>query len=146
MQMQFTPTALIGPSGRLSIREDDPITRKLAMLYEGECTELGPLAAARKYGFSKQRYFQLFRTFRQQGAIGLQNHKRGPKRPSRRTDEIVRHVLRHRFLDPDASAKVIAQKLCQTHQPISLSSVERILLQYGLQKKTLHAASPATPR
>ena len=54
MQMQFTPTALIGPSGRLSIREDDPITRKLAMLYEGECTELGPLAAARKYGFSKR--------------------------------------------------------------------------------------------
>jgi hypothetical protein len=29
------------------------------MLIEGECEEAGPLEAARKFGYSKQRYFQL---------------------------------------------------------------------------------------
>ena len=142
MHVQFTPTALVGPCGKLAIRNDDPITRKLAMLFDGECTELGPLAAARKYGFTKQRYFQLRHTFCEQGAIGLQNHKRGPKRPSRRTDAIVCQVLRHRFLDPDASAKVIAQKLCQARHPISISSVERVFRRYGLQKKLYVPPTP----
>jgi hypothetical protein len=43
----------------LQIPSDDEITLKLAMLYEGECTELGPLAAARKFGFSKPRSNQV---------------------------------------------------------------------------------------
>jgi hypothetical protein len=46
-------------------------------------------------------------------------------------------VIRHRFLDPEASAQVIGQKLRQAGQPISTRSVERVLEDYGLQKKTL---------
>jgi hypothetical protein len=46
-------------------------------------------------------------------------------------------VIRHRFLDPDASAEVIAQKLRQCEWPISTRSVERVIEQFGLQKKTL---------
>ena len=49
----------------------------------------------------------------------------------------MRHVIRHRFLDPDASAAVIAQKLVQTGVVLSIRSVERIIQDYGLQKKTL---------
>ncbi len=52
-------------------------------------------------------------------------------------DEVVRQVIRHRFLDPGASAQVIGQKLRQAGQPISTRSVERVLAAYGLQKKTL---------
>ena len=48
-------------------------------------------------------------------------------------------VIRHRFLDPDASAEVIAQKLAQTHQLLSIRSVQRVIADYGLQKKTLRA-------
>jgi hypothetical protein len=52
-----------------------------------------------------------------------------------RTEEVVRQVIRHRFLDPDASADVIAQKLRQTGFGVSTRSVERIIEQFGLQKK-----------
>ncbi len=48
---------------------------------------------------------------------------------------MVRQVIRHRFLDPDASAEVITQKLVQTNSIISCRSVERIVQDYGLQKK-----------
>ena len=51
----------------------------------------------------------------------------------------------HRFLDPDASPEVIAQKLTQCGMHISTRSVERIIERFGLQKKTppLQAEPPA---
>jgi hypothetical protein len=127
---------LVGARGTLAVPENDEITRKLAMLFEGQCEGLGPTRAAAKYGYCKQRYFQLLDAFRTQGAAGLQSRKRGPKTHYRRTPEVVRQVIRHRFLDPDASADVIAQKLRQTGWPISKRSVERVIQEYGLQKKT----------
>jgi transposase len=137
--MHFDPAAsqLSGPDGALAVLADDEITRKLAMLIEGECEGLGPVAAAAKYGLSKQRYFQLRAAFRHGGASALRNQPRGPKACSRRTDEAVRQIIRQRFLDPDASAAVVAQKLRQTGLPISTRSVERVVADFGLQKKTL---------
>jgi len=129
--------AIVGDHGSLHVGPEDEVTWKLAMLIEGECEGLGPLKAAEKYGFSKQRYFQLRQAYEQGGAQALANKTRGPKRNYRRTDEAVRQVIRHRFLDPDASAEVIAQKLRQTGLAISTRSVERVIGDYGLQKKTL---------
>ena len=130
-------SALLGEGGSLSVPTDDVITYKLAMLLEGECYGLGPTAAARKYDYTKQRYLQLRTRFLHQGALGLQDLPRGPKTDYRRTDELVRQVIRYRFLDPETSVAVIAQKLQQAHYPISLRSVERVIADYGLQKKTL---------
>ena len=132
---------LQGAEGTLAVLEDDEITLKLAMLYEGECEGLGPTAAARKFGYTKQRYYQLLQAFSERGAIALLSNKRGPKTNYRRTDEVVRQVIRHRFLDPEASAEVIAQKLQQGGWEISIRSVERVIEIYGLQKKTLRVSS-----
>lgn len=128
--------ALVGRGGSLAVRDDDEITRKLCMLLEGECEGRGPLQAARKFGFSKQRYFQLRAVFLEGGAAALQSRKRGPKTHYRRTAEVVRQVIRHRFLDPEASAEVIAQKLTQGGWTISIRSVQRVIAEFGLQKKT----------
>jgi len=140
---QFDPIshALVGESGNLPVPADDEITRKLSMLIEGECEGLGPSKAAKKFGFSKQRYFQLRTTFIELGAGALESKKRGPKTNYRRTAEIVRQVIRHRFLDPKASAEVIAQKLCQSGWTISIRSVQRVIEDFGLQKKTLPVSS-----
>jgi hypothetical protein len=93
--------------------------------------------AALKFGYSKQRYFQLRQAFETAGATALLSKTRGPKTQYRRTGELVRQVIRHRFLDPDATPDVIAQKLRQTGFIISTRSVERVIAEYGLQKKTL---------
>jgi transposase len=123
--------------GNLVIPADDTISPRLLMLIEGECEALGRMQAAQKYGLSRQRYYQLLKQFQEQGVLGLQNQKRGPKTRSVRIDEVERQVIRHRFLDPDASVDIIAQKLRQTGFPVSTRSVERVVEKYGLQKKTL---------
>jgi transposase len=132
---------VIGEGGALSVPENDEITRKLSMLIEGECEGLGAKRAAEKFGFSKQRYFQLRSAFAEQGALALLSQRRGPKTNYRRTGELVRQVIRHRFLDPDASTDVISQKLRQSGFIISARSVRRVIEEYGLQKKTLPMSS-----
>lgn len=144
VQFHDKQSALIGPAGSLAVRADDEVTRKLAMLIEGECDGLGPLAAAHKHGYSKQRYFQLRKLYLDQGAAGLISQKRGPKTNYRRTSEIVRQIIRYRFLDPQSSIEVIAQKLRQLGAVISTRSVERVIADFGLQKKTPHTS--AAPR
>lgn len=128
---------IVGPKGSLAVLPDDEITAKLAMLVEGQCEGLGSTRAARKYGYTKQHYYQVLKALRQGGALALRSRKRGPKRNWRRTDNVVRQVIRRRFPDPDASAGVIARKLRQCGCRISQSSVERVIAQFGLQKKTL---------
>ena len=129
---------LFGPGGQLRVPDGDEITRKLAMLIEGECGGLGPSKAGKKYGYSRQRYFQLRKAFESGGALALANKKRGPKTNYRGTRQAVKEVIRHRFLDLKASAAVIAQKMQQCGYVISISTVQRIIGAYGLEKKTLH--------
>jgi hypothetical protein len=138
---QSTHCLLKGPAGSLAVPADDEIIRKLAMLYEGECEGNGPLAAARKFGFSKQRYFQLRKILQQHGSSGLQSQKTGPKTAYRRTELVSQYVIRHRFLDPEASPDVIAQKIRQSGHSLSTRSVQRVLAEFGLQKKTLRPAA-----
>ena len=123
------------------------------MLIEGECGDGGPAQAAAKFGFCRQRYFQLRAAFMQKGALGLRSQKRGPKTHYRRTEELVCQVIRHRFLDGDASTEVIAQKLRQCGFAISKRSVDRVMAQFGLQKNSTNivqtasalASSPSAP-
>ena len=58
-QFDVQKNVLIGPYGQLEISLDDEIIHKFLMLQEGECDGPGPLQAAAKFGFSKQRYYQL---------------------------------------------------------------------------------------
>ena len=134
-------SVLTGPRGSLAVPVDDEVTRKLAMLIDGQCMGLNAEVAARKYGYSRPRYFQLLKAFKSGGAAALKSRKRGPKGNYRRTDEVIRQVIRHRFLDPDASVEVIAQKLQQVGLTISIRSVRRIIEGFGLQKKTLRQSS-----
>jgi transposase len=126
-----------GPGGILPIRDHDEVCRRLAMLILGECEGQGATEAAKQFDLSRQRYYQLRSAFEQHGALGLALQPRGPKTDYRRTEQIVRLVIRSRFLDAQAPAQVIAQKLRQAGHTISQRSVERIIADYGLQKKTL---------
>jgi transposase len=139
--LQFDPTShqLTGPTGSLPIPASDELARRFLMLVEGQCMQDHIAAVAQKYDYSRQRYYQLLDLFNQGGLSALEPKKTGPKSNYRRTDEVVRQILRHRFLDPDVSAEVIAQKLRQTDFAISVRSIERVIADFGVQKKTLQA-------
>lgn len=136
IKFQEGAASLYGPAGSLAVRKDDEITLKLAMLVEGQCEDLGPTDAAKKFGYTRQRYYQILDLFKTYGAEGLKSHKTGPKSHYRRTDEVIRQIIRYRVLDPNVSPEVMAQKLNQNGFPIAIRSVERVLAEYGLQKKT----------
>src|SRR5271165_3005293 len=72
---------LVGHSGSILLPDDDEITRKLAMLFEGQCEGLGPTQAARKFGYTKQRYFQLLNSLKLK-APWLCKAKRAGQRPT----------------------------------------------------------------
>lgn len=127
---------LTGPKGSLMVRDDDEITLKLAMIFEAECEGLGARKAAEKFGYTRQRYYQILQQFNQYGAEALKSRKRGPQGNYRRTDELVRQVIRYRFLDPQMSPEVIAQRLVQSGYQIAVRSVERVIADFGLQKKS----------
>jgi transposase len=137
VQFDIPARRIIGPAGELPVLPDDRVISRMAMLIEGQCEGLGAAKAAAKFDLSKQRYFQVLKLYREQGSAGLQGHKPGPKRDYVRTDELVRQVIRHRFLDPDATVDVIAQKLRQAGFQVSTRSVDRVIEAYGLQKKNL---------
>jgi transposase len=137
MKIELLDRRIVGSDGELVVPSGDEITPRLVMLLEGECAGLGAAKAAQKYGLTRQRYYQLLKLFNDRGALALLTQKRGPKTNYVRTDELERQVIRHRFLDPDASVDIIAQKLRQAGFPVSIRSVARVIESYGLQKKTL---------
>jgi hypothetical protein len=145
--LEFNPKTgqLTGPVGTLPIPLTDKLAQRFLMLVEGQCLEESIAGIATKYGFCRQRYYQLLADFKQGGLLALRSEKTGPKSNYRRTDQIVRQVLRYRFLDPDASPEVITQKLRQTHFKLSLRSVHRIIADYGVQKKTLQPQPQKAP-
>jgi hypothetical protein len=57
MNISFAKKKLMfsGPGGSLPVPEDDEISRRLAMLIQGECEGQGATPAAQKFKFSRQR-------------------------------------------------------------------------------------------
>ena len=119
----------------LNIQENDKAVQKFLMLIEGQNTvELDPIIE--KYGYSRQRYYQLLRDFRQRGMKALVDKKPGPKSASLEIDHLTNWVIRYKFQDPKIAAAVIAQKLRQQGFRVSLRTIQGIIENYGLQKKT----------
>jgi len=146
LEIKEQKLVLTGPNGTIPLEIEDEIVRKLSMLFEGECEGIEISKIVTKYGFSRARYYQLLHKLQTEGAEALKSKKTGPQSNYVRTDEIIRQTIRHRFLDPKASVPVIAQKLIQSGCHVSIRTVERIICEYGLQKKTLHVSSKKTTR
>lgn len=119
------------------IDPNDKLSVKIAMLFEGHCT-IGVYEAIKKYGYTEQRYYQLLKEYNKKGSEGIRDKKRGSNKRPVRNKEITNQIIRHRFLDMEASTEVISQKLKQNGYNVSVRSVERTITEYGLQKKLIN--------
>lgn len=119
----------------LEVNPNDSAFWKMAMLLEAAFTQDSTIdKIAKKYGYSREYFYQVFDKFKTLGSQGLQDMPTGPKKNSKRTPEVTKLVIRYRFLDPEASSEVIAQKMTQAGHPISQRSVQRVIQEFGLQK------------
>jgi len=91
---------------------------------------------ARKYNYTKEHFHVIYRKYKKRGSAALADNPQGPKRNYKLTEEVTKQIIRHRFLDPEASCEVIAQKMQQAGYDISQRSIERKIQAFGLQKKT----------
>jgi len=120
----------------LKIKPTDTTAWKLMMLIDAATsTEESIEQIAHKYGYTREYFYIIKKDYEDKGSQALSDKAKGPKRNYKRTDEIEKQIIRHRFLDPDANSEVIAQKMNQTGHIISQRSVERTINEYGLQKK-----------
>jgi hypothetical protein len=121
----------------LDIAPTDTIAWKLLMLIEAATTKeeqhVGDIAS--KYGYTREYFYHVFNSFKNSGSKGLIDKPKGPQKNYRRTKEIEKQIIRHRFLDPEANSEVIAQKMKQSGYNISQRSVERTINEYCLQKR-----------
>jgi hypothetical protein len=126
-----------GPAGTLPVKANDRLGRQLGMLFEHCCLGRAVQDVVKRFRYSRQRFFQIQQTFIEKGSSALLPQKTGPKSNRLRSSNVIAQVIRHKFLDPDVSADVIAQKLRQCRIQISKRSVQRTIAEFGLQKKTL---------
>lgn len=120
----------------MDVFPNDPVAWKLLMLYESATNHTERIEdTAKRFGYTREHFYVIKKNFEEKGSQGLVDKPKGPKSNYRRTDEIVKQIIRHRFLDPEASCEVITQKMQQTGHHISQRSVERSINEYGLQKK-----------
>lgn len=124
-----------GPSKSLKISIVDKPALKMAMLFEVTLGDERVVEIAGKYGYTREHYYKIKKNFDEMGSATLYPQKPGPKQNNKRNENLIIQIIRHRFLDPDASSSVIAQKMNQEGFPISKRSVERTITEYGLQKK-----------
>ena len=67
---------LTGTAGTIVVDCHDDITKKFVMLFEGQCQGRGAEAAAKKFGYTRQHYYQLFHRFEKGGVEALASKKR----------------------------------------------------------------------
>ena len=120
----------------LKIEPSDTVAWKFAMLLKASTTNEKTIEQiAQEFGYTREHFYVIKKQYEEGGSQALMDKPKGPKSNYRRTKEIEKKIIRHRFLDPDANCEVIAQKMNQTGDQISQRSVERTISEYGLEKK-----------
>lgn len=132
---------LEGPKGTLPIQANDKLGQRMAMLFEIVCLGRKAKEVAGKYTCTPARFSQLRKAFIKDGTEAITPQKTGPKTNYKRTENVVTQVVQYIVLDPAIKVDVIVQKLKQTGFHVSKSTVERIITEQGLQKKTLQISS-----
>lgn len=125
-------------NGSISLLIDpkDAVAWKMLMLYEAASSKDCKIEdVAKRFGYTREHFYVIKKNFEEKGSFGLSDKPKGPKSNYRRNTETIKQIIRHRFLDPEASGEVITQKMQQAGCQISQRSVERTINDYGLQKK-----------
>ena len=133
-----------GPGGALALRPHDEAALDLVMLIEGETSGRDLDEVLAEYDRSRSTYYEKLRRFREQGLEGLLARPPGPRSPWRRPLEVVRFIVTTRLRHPDFGAAAIAEELSRHGHEVSVRSVERTLMQFGLTRQPPRLSARAT--
>ena len=144
--LRVTQSEIIGPRGKLPLKENDHAARKLVLLVLAECLGEHVADAAKACGYTRARYYQVQQAYLRGGTDALRRRKPGRTCNTVRTPDVEREIVRHVVLDPDATARVVAPRMKQQGTNVSQRSVERTTAKCGLQKKRSTHTRATSPR
>jgi hypothetical protein len=121
-----------GPGGALPVRDGDEVAQDLLLLIEGETSGRPLPDVLAEFHCARSVYYEKLRRFREVGIEGLLRKSPGPKRPWRRTHDVVRRVVQLRLENPMRAADSLAEQLNREGLRVSVRSVQRILADFGL--------------
>lgn len=144
--LKVTQSEIIGPRGRLPLKKNDHAARKLVLLVLAECLGEHVADATKACGYTRARYYQVQQDYLRGGTDALRRRKPGRTCNTVLTPDVKREIVRHVVLDPEATARVVAQRMNQQGTDVSQRSVERTITEYGLQKKRSTRTRATNPR
>ena len=144
--LKVTQSEIIGPRGRLPLKKNDHAARKLVLLVLAECLGEHVADAAKACGYTRARYYQVQQDYLRGGTDALRRRKPGRTCNTVLTPDVEREIVRHVVLDPEATTRVVAQRMNQQGTDVSQRSVQRTTAKYGLQKKRSTHTRATSPR
>jgi DNA invertase Pin-like site-specific DNA recombinase len=88
---------LVGSKGTIDLNVDDEIILKFSMLFEGECEGFGASLSAKKFGYTRQRYYQLLQKLQNEGIEALKSKKTGPQTNYRAYAQTIHSLILQGF-------------------------------------------------
>lgn len=114
-------------------KREDKVQMRYEMLREAETTDKTIEETAEKYGYSRARYYIYRRRYEEEGMLGLQDRKRGPKEPHKVKGELWEKIVELR--SEGKNIYRITGELKEMGHDISAKSVERVVNAEGMRLK-----------
>lgn len=112
---------------------EDKAQVRYEMLREAETTDKTVEETARKYGYSRARYYVYKRRFEKEGLLGLFDKKRGPKEPHKVKGKLWEKIVELR--SEEKNIYRITDELKEMGYEVSAKSVERVVNAEGMRLK-----------
>ena len=123
------------PKRRFPIDLGDKVQVRYEMLRQASLSRKPVAEVCRKFQYSKDMYYYYLHKFKQEGIMGLLPEKRGPREPSKRTEELEKKIIELRFNRSELNMYEINDLLKEEGYDVSPRTVARVLREHGLSKK-----------
>jgi len=116
----------------------DKVQVKYEMLRAHGVDRESVAAVARRFGYSRETFYDNLERLAQEGILGLGDHRRGRKGPDKLTEEVMSFILECKRGDPEVSGSHLCERVAERfgldlHKRTIEKAVARAA---GVQKKT----------
>lgn len=120
---------------RFVIDLNDPLQRRYELVRELKLSERSKQEICENFQYSRVMGHIYEKAWERERWEGLKDKKKGPKRKSKRTEELEQKVLSLRFHKPEKDMYEIADLLTEEGYAVSPRTVARILADHGVTLK-----------
>lgn len=124
-----------GKGKQFVIDLEDPLQRRYELVRELKLSSSSKEVICARFGYSRVMGHLYETAWDKHRWEGLMDKKKGPKKKSRRTEEVESRVLAIRFKSPEKDMYEIADILTEEGYDISARSVSRVLSEHGVTLK-----------